>query len=212
MGNAFMSMEILIVSIIVILTITSIVFGIINWVQFASTSTKISLLESEIEKKSKEFDALKKENRNVRQQMSTEAEIKSDKGLETIQSSFISDPQQTPIEIVRNLRPGFQDRGQLGQTPNGDSLIEIMLFSSIKKDTDFPAAWKNLSAKLPLTPSPRVVLDFKNVMFLYEKELQYLDKIRDIVNKENGTIEFINCHPELQSIIFTHPALAHFIQ
>lgn len=56
-----MTMEIITIALIVFFCVVSIVLGIINWIQFAGASSKISYLETEIEKKTKEFDALKKE-------------------------------------------------------------------------------------------------------------------------------------------------------
>jgi len=246
-----MNFEFFIISIIIFLSVLSIIFSIINWVQLASTTAKISLLESEIEKKIKEFDTFKKERLFLLQQSPSDTTLKSENAPEELQTQFFKGSEAPPIQIMRNLRPGFQesednteskhkvvyiseepdsafsprempqtadvldvvdDNDKTPQYPTMDSLIEIPLFSAVKNDTDFSNAWKTLSAQLPLTPSTRVALDFKNVMFLYEKELRYLEKISAIVKKEGGAIEFVNCHAELRSIISAYPELACFIQ
>jgi len=214
--NSFMNTEIIIITIILFLSVTSLCFGIINWVLLSGTSAKISSLEAEIDKKTKEFDALKKEKQLLAQMAPAEP---------------VQQTENPPIEIVRNLRPGFQNSPQFAssfsdadildvvdensQRENrdlySDSAIAIALFSPVKKDTDFASAWKQLSQRLSVTSAPRVILDFKNVMFLYDKELLYLEKMRDVILSENGRLEFVNCHAELRSIISRRPALAGFI-
>ncbi len=97
------------------------------------------------------------------------------------------------------------------RAPLKNKEIEIILFSQAKKDTDFQAAWKKITEHLPANPAPHVVINFNNVMFLYEKELRYLEKIQDVVSKEQGKTTFINCHSELRSIISSRKSLARCI-
>jgi anti-anti-sigma regulatory factor len=86
--------------------------------------------------------------------------------------------------------------------------MTLSLYSNAKKDTDFAAVWKQLSEILPGTPVPRIAIDFGNVMFLYDRELQYLEKFRDVVLQAGGTIAFVNCEAELVAILSTNPRLA----
>jgi hypothetical protein len=233
-----MTTEIIIISSIVFLAFLSIVIGIINWVLLSSTSSKISILEEEIEKKAKEFDSLKKERSTSGQnQQALIMEKPGDSESYSALNSFVS--QVSPgIEVVRNVRAGFRqletdfsepppqpatdtsevldivdDGSRLlqGDRPE-NGVIEIMLFSATKKDTDFASAWKKLTSLLPSTPRPHVVINFKYVMFLYDKELHYLEKIQEVVLKQRGTITYMHCHDELRPIIASNRLLAHFIQ
>jgi len=230
-----MTTEIIVISLIVFLTFVSITLGIINWALLASTSSKISGIEEEIEKKAKEFASIKRDRTPPQNQPSIAMEKPGPVEQFSVSSSFVS--QENPgIEIVRNVRAGFEqphsefsapasapgsasppadvldivDDGErlAPDVPEEADTIEIMLFSPIKKDTDFAGAWKKLTETLPGAPGAQVRINFKNVMFLYDKELQYLDKIRSVVLKENGSLTFINCHPELRPIIAASPRLA----
>ena len=230
-----MTTEIIVISLIVLLALLSIALGIINWALLASTSSKISGIEEEVEKKAKEFASIKRDRTPPQNQPSMAMEKNGPAGQFSVSSSFVS--QENPgIEIVRNVRAGFeQPRAEFfapapaprpeplpadvldivddGERPAPDvplegGTIEIMLFSLTKKDTDFAGAWKKLTETLPGAPGARVRINFKNVMFLYDKELWYLDKILSVVLKENGSLSFVNCHPELRPIIASNPRLA----
>jgi len=266
-----MNSEIIIIAIIVFLSVGCLCLGILNWIQLVRTSSKIIALETEIDKKTKEFDTLKKERQQYVQAATPDS---------------LQQSENPPIEIVRNFRPGFQNSQEVNQpfsdksplfqatiekpsaygkdgfthvsplssqpqwseaptvgalaadSPSGentdvqttdvleileenapkedrehsrDAAIIIELYSAIKKDTDFSSAWKQLSSQLPTTPTPRVVLDFKNVMFLYGKELIYLEKIRDVILSQRGRLELVHCHAELRTILCRRPSLAEFI-
>ena len=213
-----MNTEVAIISLIVFFSAVSILLGIINWIYLSSTSSKMSVLEEEIEKKAKEFDAIKKEK--LQQTQSRGENIGP---ADNFDRSASSAGQENPsIEIVRNVRAEFRQPG-----PSADILdvvddtsqispqaglkgneIEITLYSKSKKDTDFAAAWQKLTQLLPVTSAAHVKINFINVMFLYEKELQYLEKILYVVSKEHGRATFINCHPELRPIISSRRSLA----
>lgn len=89
-----------------------------------------------------------------------------------------------------------------------ENAITVALYSRPKQDTDFAAAWKTLSELLPTYQNPNVRFDFSGVLFLYERELQYLEKFKDIVLSAGGTVSFVNCHEELVDILRNRPALA----
>jgi hypothetical protein len=224
-----MNAEIIIISLIVFLSMLSIALGTINWIYLSSTSSKISALEGEIEKKAIEFDAIKKEK--SQQHSSTFAENTAP-GENPDRSASFTGQENPAIEIVRNVRAEFRQEEAAVQQPMADqgprtgfvkqqafspvahealppgNEIKIALFSQAKKDTDFAAAWKKLSEGLPGTPDAHVKIDFTNVMFLYEKELLYLEKIREVVSSARGRITFVNCHPELRPIISSRRSLA----
>ena len=85
-----MNFEFFIISIIIFLSVLSIIFSIINWVQLASTTAKISLLESEIEKKIKEFDTFKKERLFLLQQSPSDTTLKSENAPEELKIKYLN--------------------------------------------------------------------------------------------------------------------------
>ena len=193
-----MTLETIIISIIVFLSFISIFLGILNWFQLVSTSSQISILEDEMEKKTKEFDTLKKERQPLQQHSFSQA-IQQRGNMDNNLQSSLPEAQNPPIEVVRNVGSGFQSINafsgndtpseispltgnqssdvldiveagfpQASRERNVRAGIEITLYSSTKKDTDFSSAWKKLVEHLPLAPTSHVILNFKNIMFLYE--------------------------------------------
>jgi hypothetical protein len=93
----------------------------------------------------------------------------------------------------------------------GRTVIRIPLYSNASKDTDFTVAWKKLSEQLARRPAkPLVEIDFANVMFLYEKELTYLEKFEQIIGQAGGVLAFVNCDPELMAILRRRSHLAGY--
>jgi hypothetical protein len=204
-----------------ILALVTIFLGISNWVLLSSLSAKITNLDDDIEKKTLELEAFKKER-----QASDGQAFKTDQSMERTDQSGYPQPPSQQIEIVRNVRGGgFENYdAQAPSVPEQRSdvldvvdeaattarsnVVTLSLYSNAKKDTDFPAVWKQLSEILPGTPAPRIAIDFGNVMFLYDRELQYLKKFRDVVLQAGGTIAFVNCEAELVAILSANPRLA----
>jgi hypothetical protein len=90
--------------------------------------------------------------------------------------------------------------------------VRIILYSQATKDADFVSAWKAISAALQNSRNPIIVLDMSNIMFLYEKEMGYLDKISQLVTLQHGTLRLARCEKELLSALSIRPeiaALAH---
>jgi len=230
-------MEILFFSGAGIIAVLTIFLGISNWVYLSSLSSKISGLETELEKKALELEALRKERQSLGSPQSKGTQQPFD------QSGY-SEHSSEQIEIVRNIRgegfenydahstdrpdvPHYQSPGPGGSEPEPQSdvldvvdesnvpprsgTITVALFSNAKKDTDFAAAWKRLSEILPTCSNPRIALDFSNVMFLYDRELSYLEKFRDIVQQAGGTISFVNCEAELSALLRGHPRLTRYV-
>jgi hypothetical protein len=221
-----MSMEIVFFASAGFLALLSVILGISNWIFLSSISSKISNMEDEIEKKTLEMDAYKKERLAFSDQRDTSEEQTQGKAGQT----------GDQIEIVRNVRGGgFEnydaDAGNVSPPPpvfpstgeeqsdildvvdeghaaSGSDAISLFLFSHAKKDTDFTAAWKQLAQILPNRRNPRVSIDFSNVMFLYDRELVYLEKFRDVVLRAGGSIAFVNCDAELAAILQKNPLLA----
>jgi hypothetical protein len=223
-----MNIEIIIISAIILLASISIILAIINWLNLSFASSKISILEEAIEKKSKEFDALKKERQSSISQAATTSAGGS--FTDPLQSSESAESLNPPIEIVRNYRTGFKTVEIEGaktaetldvvnntyagdaQNPFASEAMEIILFSETRKDTDFENAWKMLTSYLSVSEHPSVVINFNNVLFLYEKELHYLEKMCEVVVRARGSIRFAHYHNELRSIISTRPMLSRLLR
>jgi hypothetical protein len=98
-----------------------------------------------------------------------------------------------------------------GTAAQRQDIITLSLFSNAKKDTDFAAAWKRLSEVLQNVSSPRIEIDFGNVMFLYDRELSYLEKFLTVVLQAGGTITFVNCEAELSATLRNNPRLGPYV-
>jgi hypothetical protein len=218
------------------LALLTIFLGISNWVLLSSLSSKISTLEDEIEKKTLELENLKKERNaagansfvNDQGQEKTGQPGYADTSTQQIEivrnvrgggfENYDADAATAPQPA---LQPVPQHPDQAGSVTQSDILdvvdespgtsrtktVRLSLFSNAKKDTDFPAAWKRLAEILPGCPNPDVVIDFINVMFLYDRELQYLEKFREVVQQGGGTLTFVNCEAELVAILQKNPRL-----
>jgi hypothetical protein len=87
------------------IAIISIVIGIGNWISLSLTSSKIAYLETEIDKKTREFDILKHERLAPSDTMPPKVIASSyDSAPEPVSSGKADDGSQ--IEIVRNVRSG----------------------------------------------------------------------------------------------------------
>jgi hypothetical protein len=273
-----MSAEILFFCAITVFALLIIGLGISNWIYLSSISTKILSLENEVEEKTLEFEAIKKN--------SLASSIKNETSLQQMADESSYSDQHPQIEIVRNVRgsgfdhidvdvgkkkevypqpsplaPRLQTSTFAGQSPTmhyqshaplsldqntppqrsagippdqtrsspSDNLnladapigastgtfanpIEIVLFSNARKDTDFAAAWKKLSEQLAGAQNPNVIFNFANVIFLYDREIQYLEKFRGIILQASGNLFFVNCDPKLLPILKKHPSLARHIR
>ena len=221
-----------------------IIISIINLITLASTSSAINQLQTEIDKKEKEFDALKK----GLTESSTSAAAVS-------QEQYQSQEDNQQIEVVRNIRGGYVNTGEPSHmeqetmdmakepaqyhpeigpafTVNDGEILDVVeeqepgaasgqmeqksitipLYSQSGKDADFRALWRTLIKALEETESLHINIDFKNIMFLYEKEIDYLRKITQTVEMQNGTLSFINCSKELEPILNNDPALCTLIK
>ncbi len=91
--------------------------------------------------------------------------------------------------------------------------ITIPLYSQAGKDADFNNLWKTICKAMESTKQVHVNIDFKNILFLYEKEIEYLKKINEIVLQQKGTMRFFNCSSELIAFLWEKDKdLAHLIQ
>ena len=221
-----------------------IILSIINLVNLSSTSSAINQLQTDIDKKEKEFDALKK---GV-----AESNASASHGP---QGQYQDQDNDQQIEVVRNIRSGYAGTGEesrmeqetldMGKKPplyqaeiapaftvDGGDILDVVeeqqtdaaseqmeqksmtipLYSQSGKDADFKALWRTLIQALEETEGLHANIDFKNIMFLYEKEIEYLRKIKQTVEMQNGTLSFINCSKELEPILNNDPALCTLIK
>ncbi len=218
-----------------------IILSIINLINLASTSSAINQLQTEIDKKEKEFDTLKKGL--------AESNARISPGP---QGQYQTQENNQQIEVVRNIRSGYVSTGEqshmeqetldMGKGPpheiatvftgnDGDVLdvveeqqtdaaseqmeqksVTIPLYSQSGKDADFRALWRTIIKSLEETKGLHVNIDFKNIMFLYEKEIEYLRKINQTVEMQNGILSFVNCSKELEPVLNNDPALCTLIK
>lgn len=233
----------------------SIIAAVVNWVYLGNIAARIAAVDDEIKRKSTEFDSLRRElaqaPRPDRRETEEEVDDSAFSGGDQNEESF----DHEGLEIVRNVRPGFEasetpvqqhDTGPApefeappepsvpeappapcpappppppvsAQEPRADMTAQVSgtghtilipLFSKARKDADFLNAWRILAEKLPAISNPRVILDFSNVLFLYQKELEYLRRMKETVEHAGGSMSFANCQQELIYILQGIPSLA----
>ncbi len=268
-----------------VLAAVSIFFGIVNWINLASTSSAINRLQSDIEKKYQEHDSQKK-NSPAPVGYTAPVSAHSNQPMmqaQTPQSQPVAtqEPKQERIEVVRNVRGGYtvteipnltQENIPMQQdtvpesreteettsaqqqpvssqaTPNithttvqpstpipdnsreevlevvgesktnapvqqptSDTSITIPLYSQANQDADFNTLWNKLKQTLTTSPHLQINIDFKDVLFLYDKEIEYLQKIHKTVEIHQGKLSFIHCSLELAAILGNDPQLKNLI-
>jgi hypothetical protein len=97
------------------------------------------------------------------------------------------------------------------QAPDPKNSLTISLFSKASQDADFTALWVVLKQFLETVPSPRITIDFKNILFLYENEIEYLKKIHKTISVRKGALKLSSCSPELTAILSNDPILQPLI-
>ena len=254
----------------------SVFLAIIDWIYLASLGSKTTLLEREVEKKSLEFDAIKKERYNIHH--STESSASVIESSELLQGNTSLPPMtegEDTIQIVRNVRgsferteqsthnveecrdtppaPGspiqpqsadanrfFSPHGSLRtsdgpdeesvqsgssafpefegvfdeaplQTNQSDSYI-LKLYSETTRDADFQTLWKEITAIFQARQRPSIILDLAGINFMYDKEMDYLEKIKYLLAGQGGSFGFINCDNELRALFNNRPELQSIIQ
>lgn len=119
------------------------------------------------------------------------------------------------MDIVTDSEPVLStiddNQGKNGADPYGSNIV-LHLYSDLKKDADFAAAWQQLAQFLPSSPSPAVTIDFTRVMFLYEKEIGYLNGIFDMVTQQKGSLILNNLDPELKNLLSKDKRLSSIIK
>gem|GEM_PF-1317600 len=95
---------------------------------------------------------------------------------------------------------------------SGAGAIRIALFSENTKDADFQALWNGITSILETRPQPSVAIDMRNINFMYDKEMDYLEKINYLLSAQGGKLSLMNCDAELLALLNNRPALRSIVQ
>jgi len=101
---------------------------------------------------------------------------------------------------------------QVPSAINNDDTIVIPLYSESTKDTDFRSAWQRVTEALEVNKGTNITFDMHNIGFLYGKELQYLEKIHQLIMMQKRTLMLINCDTELVTTLHNSPNLTDLIE
>lgn len=266
--------------IVISITAVSVFLSIVDWVYLASLASKTTLLEREVEKKSLEFDAIKKERyaaQNSSEGSASVIESNEPTPGSTLPSVMGSDDT---IQIVRNVRGNFEqtepyiqhiqdfspqppvfrspspsnsapheypdhyetvsqvNRSQklpdnrlqpsietdkfslppVGSDNSSDAITMqqhaciLKLYSETTKDADFQTLWKEITAQLQTRQNPHIIIDLAGINFMYDKEMDYLEKIKCLLAGRGGSLGFINCDHELLALFDNRPQLRSIVQ
>lgn len=89
--------------------------------------------------------------------------------------------------------------------------ICIPLYSQTTKDADFNEFWELLTSVLENTNLLPIYIDFANILFLYDKEVEYLNQVYQSIDSQQRKLVFVNCSDELVNILAKMPALYNLI-
>jgi hypothetical protein len=102
--------------------------------------------------------------------------------------------------------------GAMRPAPHSQAAIDVGLFSPAKKDADFAKAWELIKEALTTRSKPYIRLDFTGILFLYEQEIDYLQRMVQAVGDVQGMILFVNCQRELHYIFLNYPMLSQCLE
>ena len=88
----------------------------------------------------------------------------------------------------------------------------LPLYSDAAHDADFPGLCKMISQLISTRKKPDIKIDFSGIQFIYDKELQYLEKNSPYYKERGGKLLFINCSPELSEFLGRNPDLLSLIK
>ncbi|MBN1307050.1 MAG: hypothetical protein JXA18_03975 [Chitinispirillaceae bacterium] len=276
------TLDILFIILVSIMAV-SVFLSIIDWIYLASLTSKTTILEREIEKKSLEFDALKKERYTTQHPSEVSASvIESTEPLGGDVALPIVGGEDT-IQIVRNIRGNFERTEQsthlqgspreqstisppaasnndiieyaaaasfsapepyqgptesteapntirgpssagtgkypIQSTNSGGSFTEtpgtiiphdvytLKLYSETTRDADFQTLWKKINGIFHTRQNPSILIDLSGINFMYDNEMDYLEKIKYLIIGRGGSFGFINCDRELLTLFNNRPEL-----
>jgi len=252
------------IALIILISVTalSIALSVAAWFFISAIGSKLTLLERETEKRSQEFDALRKEH-----QVTSHSSI----GASVIEETDTAIPTESlhhhtsiedSIQIFRNVGGIFEDSQSASHQPAPESLpppsppspevidtsytehtvrevplppvpppkgaayertgvshepavqktpdhfrdpvaqpIAVKLYSDVTKDADFQSLWQKITSILQNHHSPTISIDLSNINFLYEKEMDYLEKINYLISNQGGSLALVNCEKDLVTLL-----------
>lgn len=199
-----------------ILSIVVVIITILEWLHLGSLSSAITRIESLIEKKSQEFDLIRRERATPPAQ---EQHTIIPQQPVSIDPTMSSEELSGEIRIIRNIGGKFSDTSQINMQNQAVSSFEqknsapqsqnitLYLYSDVSKDADFNTLWNNLSGYLNSDSIVDVTIDFTGIGFLYENEIRYLNEIVKFVESKQGSMVFTNCSSDVTALMQSHPRL-----
>ena len=158
--------------IIISITVLSVILSIVDWIYLSSLASKMTLLEREIEKRSSEFDSLKKEiTLNSSPAIGGASVIESNEPFPDNLPTILSN--EDTIQIVRNVRGSFH---QSTTSPSIESppLPQDSLLATEEQDT-IPSNYSVVpqsevegngeESAVQLTHSPTLVNESVNIIY-----------------------------------------------
>ncbi|MCX7726631.1 MAG: hypothetical protein N2053_07255, partial [Chitinispirillaceae bacterium] len=139
-------------------------------------------------------EGLEEENQSVQSSL---------KGETVSHKEFYEHNKKVPLEETK-LSKTVSSKNKATSLTN---TFTINLYSEVTKDADFHKMWKELSEILKENIVPHIVINLDGIHFLYEKEMEYLEKINAIIKNSGGTLTFVNCDRDLFELFNRHPQL-----
>ncbi|MGD9200015.1 MAG: hypothetical protein PVI26_00495 [Chitinispirillia bacterium] len=118
----------------------------------------------------------------------------------------IKDNKEEILDIVNQSNPNEYIKFENNEN------ITIVLYSDRTKDADFKNLRTQINNSLVNPSTLAINIDFNKIYFLYDKELEYLEKISRIVHSQKKSLFFINCNPELRQFIQKNNILKTFLK
>lgn len=110
------------------------------------------------------------------------------------------EPEETEGEILDVV--GEEHNADLTAAP-----ITLGLYSETTKDADFQQLGKNLSEILNQLRQPKIQINFSGINFIYDNEMDYLEKMYYLIAGRGGSFSLVNCDRELMPLIGSRPLL-----
>lgn len=253
------SIDILFFTVIIIVSL-SFILTIIAFVILSSLTSKTTLLEREIDKRSAEFDNFRKELSSNKHAPAASVIESNEPIITTQQETSISN--EDTIQIFRNVRSGFENSSAAPSepapelqtepvqtptpveiTPKGRAQVfsepveqedeppqppptvayeqpretiqrkfTLPLYSDTTKDADFQTLWKNITLILQNNSGAHISIDFSHINFLYDKEMDYLEKMNYLISNQRSRLSLVHCEQELLALIDRKPHLRTIIE
>ncbi len=191
------SIHVIFIAVVIVFTAAAFL-AMFNLAHLKKISQRINSLETEVEKRAKQMDQLKKE---------------SSQGVRNIS-------EETPsggIEIVRSTRDQFgNDSEGLGQFKKEQlqiypETVRVQLLNETSMMADFNNLWRNLKNAVQ-SGSKLVDVEFAGIESLQKQEIEYLYKICSFAAKSGCSVNFSGCSQPLGSMLFAIPAMRPFFK